>query len=459
MPRFQNPYAVQTPIGQALQSIATSFFAQQSPRDLAEREALAEARRAQSQSYTAKARRDEAETDALRAETSARQNFFGNVAGTIDPESPGQVENFVRGTPVLAFEGGVQPRPAALSPGMESYARRALQVSPMVAAGGGDAEKIAKAFKLMQEQGFADDTATGAMSPTRFAQLNGKEPFDVKGDQLVNVVEGIFGPQTDTGKSVVSLNTAKAQTERAQQGSYGASANAANALAGLRNAEATNEKAGTPGRSGGRGGSSKMQWVRDEESGETVLMDQTEIAGNPGRFTPVSAAILNPKDPKAPGARSINGPTSKAIDEAIPEAAAAVLNTPDTPGVSPALRSEIRALTEVFFQDPNSPGYASPFAAAKLAVEQLQDSMEHEKSFFGSGEIVRKPGAAPSALPARATQPSVRKPPAAATPQPAAPTAPSVPESALQFYRANRDKPGVRDQFIKKYGFDPDGGA
>lgn len=454
MNRFPNPYQAQTPIGQALQNVAQMFFSAESPRAAEERQAITDTRRAQRMAYEAAARESDADALKRRAEAdeqeranSARFNFFPLAAQTVMPDNPVAAENFISGAPVLAFEGGVQPRPAGLSAGDEAYLRRAQRAAPLIAAGGGDAEKLAQAFGLLQDQGFKDQVADGSMAPTRFFQTQGKAPFDVKDHTLVNVVEGIMGPVTQPGQSEISLNAAKARTEGAQAGAYGASARAADALASLRNAERENEVSGRQGRGGGRGGAPKMQWVLDE-NGQIVLMDQSDIAGNPGRYRPTNASVANPK-----GGR-VDKNAAAAIEAAIPGALAAALGTEDAPDLDAPVMAQLRALTERFYTDPNSAGFQSPAAAARLAAEEAKGAFSVKSGLFGGQRIVPASGVAIPVPPPRSSAPTVRTPPTAA---PAPSPTPAIPPAALDFYRKNRGAPGVREQFIQKYGFDPEG--
>lgn len=448
MNRFPNPYAPQTLMGTALQNIAGAIMARQSPRDIAEREALAQSRRAQTVAYEAAARESNAdagkrtaEADAVRRGSDARFNFFGNAATNLMPDNAGNLQNFIRGTPSLAYEGGVQPRPSGLTAGDEQYMRTAMRAAPFIAAGGGEAHELAQAFGLVQDAGFKDQVAAGSMPGSRFLVTQGKTPYAVQDHTLVNLADGILGPTTEHGRSEIGLNNAKVGTERAHAGYYGASSQAQSALAGKYNAEASNERAGLPGRGAGRGGSTKMQWVIDE-NGQTVLMDQSDIQGNPGRYTPTNAGIENPR------AGKVDKNAGAAITAALPGALAATMGNEDGANVPSAVQLQIKALAEGYYTDPNSPAFQSPVAAARMAAEAAEPSLVYTApTWRTAGDIRLRPGGSIPA-PARATQPAARSP-----------ARPPVPPEALDYYRQHRSTPGLRQQFIQKYGFDPDSGA
>lgn len=460
MNRFANPYQAQTHIGQALQNVAQLIFGQETPLQAEERQAKMDLMRSQQAAYdataserTADAAKRAQEADGLRRGNEARFNFFPAAVQTVMPDAAGQAENFIRGTPSLAYEGGVQPRPSGLSPDSETYLRRSLHAAPFIAAGGGDAEKLAQAFGLLQDQGFKDQVAAGSMPGSRFLVTQGKTPFDVRDSTLVNLADGILGPTTESGLSDIALKNAKIGTERAHAGYYGASSQAQRALAGKYGAEAENERSGRPGRGSGRG-ATKMQWVTDA-NGQAVLMDQADIANNPGLYTPTNATIQNPslgspsKVDKAAGA---------AISGAIGPAVSAALGTEDGVSLPPQVAVQIQALAESFFTDPSSPAFKSPVAAARMAAEQSADALVYTPSTWRTaGEVMLGRGQFIPAPARRVSTPAART---LGAPAPdVAPARPTVPAGALDFYRKNRGTPGVREQFMQKYGFDPEGGA
>jgi len=350
MPSFVNSYSPLTPVGSSLQNIALAFLGD-NPRNRQKAEMDAALNAARIQQAEAAAAKSTAEAGAIEAARTGRADFLPNMYASLVPESDRQAaRNFITNEPVMAFNDMRQPRPDSLSPDVESQLRRAHTVGPMIQAGSptSKVDDLAKAFGLVQEQGFADQTARGDMSPTRFMQLGRKNPYGIQGDTLVNLAEGFLGPTTQLGNAKIDTQRTAQDENRAQAGAAGASAGASNARTRLTDAQRARVEAGTD---------TPLEPVQTDAG--VVLQPRTKAVGAQPGAKPKAAAADKSAMPKAP-----SGPLLKGVEDVIAQEEAA------NGKFDQLTRRGIKARATTLMNDPKSPTHNNPAGSVEAAISE-----------------------------------------------------------------------------------------
>lgn len=373
---FPNMFSPNTQIGAGLQNIAHMLLAGKA------NEGKAALNAAHEQAYAAQAAKAQAEAEKASTEAALkRQQMDGQrnfVRETYKAHLPadavGPAENFIKRIPVLAFNNGEQPRPAALTPDIQRILEIAARIGPAVLAGAGNADQIMQAQERAGKMRNDDDFVLGKLPGDKLMVLQGKPAFNFSENGVGNIATGQFSDNGMIGE--------KKKTQQSMQ-------------------QENRAQAGAAGRS------NQLQEVPNPiDGGATKVKVPTSVV-----YQETGRTARNDADNAAPGK---GGKSSKQIKatkadlSALDAAINANLGDEDFPvdSADPAM-AKIRELAQQLFSTPGGPGYANHSAAARMATEGVTAKKEgHMNPFKSNKTTLTLPptplsGAAPAAAPAQ----------------------------------------------------------
>jgi len=458
-----NTFRAMTPIGEGIQNVSRMLFGGATGEERALKAAQAEQARQHADLYAAtiaeKNAKMAAERQAREDMAAAPRRMMGMIFGNqpkadlwMDSMKNGStpVEDFT--TPIGSQVGPSQQQadiiPAQFDPATVAKAARLLAgVHAAQALPGNDNMAHLAKFVGELEQGDARaGIANGTADPTRIAQgffaTSGKAPYDnMGGTGTFNLLTG--------DQRLNALGDAKVATEGAHAVAYRAAGRASDASAGEHTArrkkveEETNQLR-----------SDVLVPVLDPDTGlpkldaenKPILMRQSArgaiLQRTEGRKAERDNADANklPKEGAQAQPRKLTTNDTKLLRSETD----LLLQALDHADADEATKRAIVAEAERQWQA----GAAGHQTAVKAAIDKLAPQGFERGGFMGFGKS-HPVGGLPMGGPAMPAAPG-------GAPKPAT-SPPKAPPSAIEFYRINANKPGVKQQFIDKYGYDPDG--
>ena len=388
----------------------------------------------------------EAEVKEKQGQMSTQANYVQELARSLLGDANGtQAVRHMRGEKDMlpayedeAAQMTMAPRavPVAAPDGLTPEVRRSLEeaarIAVMLRAGGGNIEQIAKASNLVGDQMLQNDMVGGRVSPTTYLQANGKMPFKVDGDTVINTATGDLGKTTDLGKSRIEENRATTKLRGAQAGEASARAGAANR---------SNQIVEVPNPLDPNGPKIKVGTnVVFQEAGrntraEDANQTRVDIAGAKGG-----------KDGATEKTWGMSAGQIKALKENIKGDIRSTLGIDDeNVAVPDDLVNDVLASMDSMVSKPNGMYYKQPSAALPVALKAVMSErgVKNDKGWLGGSSIKSNP---------RSEQPAQQPQQSAA---PAKKTSiPSMDEWINAARKANpkaTDKE-LRDYYMTKYG-------
>jgi len=384
---FPNMFSPQTQVGQGLQNIAHMLLASNANNGKAQLNS------AQEQAYYANAAKAQAEAEKAATEAALKRqqmqgqgDFLGNTLRTMLPaDDVGAADNFLKGTPVMAFIDGRQPQPRSVTADNLPALRRAQVIDPAVRAGGGNAEQIMQAIQRAQEVSNMDAAASGQLKTPAIQAirgLKGNDNFKVDGGSVLDVLTGALLGTTPLTQSQMMTEGTKQQENRAQAGAAGRS--------------------------------NQLQDVPNPlDGGATMVRVPTSVVYQEGGRTARNDSTIAGRETVAGMKGGAGGKILKASKSDLAALDTAIndnLGSNDDFPVDPADPAvvKIRELAQQLFSTPGSAGYANHAAAARLATEGVTAKQEGNWNPLKSNKtVLTMPptpiGAAPQSRPAGKT--------------------------------------------------------
>lgn len=458
-----NTFRAMTPIGEGIQNVSRMLFGGATGEERALKAAQAEQARQHADLYAATIAEKNAK---MAAERQAREDMaaaprrmtgmiFGNQPKAdlwMDSVKNGStpVEDFT--TPIGSQVGPSQQQadiiPAQFDPATVAKAARLLTgvYAAQALPGNDNMAHLAKFVGELEQGDARAGIANGTADPTRIAQgffaTSGKAPYDnMGGTGTFNLLTG--------DQRLNALGNARVETEGAHAGAYRAAGRASDASAGEHTARRKKVEAETdqlrndvlvpvidP--------DTKLPMLDSEN--KPVLVRQSvrgaTLQRTEGRKSERDNADAN-KLPKE-GAQAQPRKLSKNDTTLLRNETDLLLQALDHADADEATKRAIVAEAEKQWQS----GAAGHGSAVKAAIDKLAPQGFERSGVYGFR----------SSKPVGGVQTGGQITPAApgGTPKPAT-SPPKAPPSAIEFYRINANKPGVKQQFIQKYGYDPDG--
>jgi len=226
--RFFNTYSPQTEIGQGLNAAISSLFAE-APNERSDRLALARLRESQVGTEEAQQRKLSAEAEEQEALNRGRARFRESAMSALPGVrlddvmtylNTGRVPTRQRVDPFAPIGAGSTGVPAeGFTPDIRRRIETIAMLDPLMQAGGGRADQLAKALDILMETAERGGVIEGEIDPTRYFQANLKPVTDIKGGNVFNPAvpaTAIATPET------ADLADALVGTRNAQAGLYGA---------------------------------------------------------------------------------------------------------------------------------------------------------------------------------------------------------------------------------------------
>lgn len=365
MPAYANPFRrgytpgfqPQTDAGRAMALSAAALMSGPTPNEVADREALAESRRAEAalrQAQTGKADSERAILEARRRllEGEGMDETVAYMAGTTVP-GVRTARDYTLGTP------GVQTMPPA-GPALEAIQRAQAALRTGAMDNTVDPLAIARARGEYDLQGRERDVLEGRISPTQARQAGfgvrgtGAAPFNNTASGTMNVLDG-----TET---INPVGEAKIGHLNAQTGAQDALALANRALAGERGARTTEITTLMPDRG------ALLRAQADAQKATAGLRDTQADAGG---FRP-----------PAPG-RGAQAQAVKPLSKTETEVISATIKNLVGGDMDPQLSASLMAQATKLAQDPASDWHRNPAGAAEAAVQAAAPQGFESRGVYG----------------------------------------------------------------------------
>ncbi len=450
-----NTFNPMTPWGEGIQNITRALFSGPTPMEQEAHAAQAEARRLQAEHYRA-------QTESLRAKTAAEaqartdmQNAPRRLAGALlgNQAVADQYINARDGVKTDQYRGSdggdgpltaMAPTPMPqLDPNMTARVARLLTgVEAAKALPGNDnLGALAKFLPALMGDELRQGAIGGApLKPEQYgnlgrtqAAMEGKALFhDGKFGGMDNFSGQLVNPQLFNAE--VSLTGEKGKTEQSKQVENRAQAGAANA-------RAADERKQTELRGG------MTDWT-DPATGVTYRVPTNTLATERIRVDGRKDVQDNKDANKPPGA----GKAPIKVDAKLLRTELKRLtDESDERVLDPMFANQVVSRATQLAQEQGGEFWGKPVEAVRVALMEATngaDLADNTGSFRDKNKRFAPPGFKPQAAP----NPVARQ----IVPPGSQKSGTSAPPAAVEFYRANKDKPGVRDQFMKKYGYDPE---